>query len=186
MVFAIRRDPVAVELEGWFIYFAISESSPSDCMQEKSFFCRIRWVLGQTWRPTICCSGHVSAFYSFLLPTLDVFQWVCDITRLSTIIRCFFQVNRMCLGKRIHTHAHTHTHTPHFTVFLKIKTLICDPHLFGNFSGRSPAQQRVHSFGSCGSLGPSCVRQWEFLHPRVRLIQLAKTFSLISFYFQQW
>lgn len=123
VVFAIRRDPVAVELEGWFIYFAISESSPSDCMQEKSFFCRIRWVLGQTWRPAICCSYHVSAFYSFLLPTLDVFQWVCDITRLSTIIRCFFQVNMICLGKCIHTHAHTHTQTPHFTVIKTVKFL---------------------------------------------------------------
>lgn len=39
-----------------FIFFPISESSPSDCMQEKSFFCRIRWVLVETWRQATCHS----------------------------------------------------------------------------------------------------------------------------------
>lgn len=89
--------------------------------------------VGSTWHSAICCSYLVSAFYSFPLPTLDVFQLVCDITRLSAIIRCFFQVNIICLGKCVHTHRHTQT--PHFFFFMK--TLIwhsqtfperCPPH----------------------------------------------------------
>lgn len=57
------------------ISLPISESSPPDCMQEKSFFCRIRWVaVGSN-----AVSGHlllVPAFssYSHFHSSPDAFQ----------------------------------------------------------------------------------------------------------------
>lgn len=48
--------------------FPLAESSPSDCVQEKSFFCRIRWVLiaGDHLPPVYC-------LYSFFLFPLYMF-----------------------------------------------------------------------------------------------------------------
>ena len=57
-----------------FPSFPSKESSPSDCMQEKSFFCRIRWVRAHLHRGlfplTICLAG----FYSFVSLALNQCQ----------------------------------------------------------------------------------------------------------------
>lgn len=117
IVFGIQEALVAVELKGWFIYFGHFRVIAVWLHAGEVLLLPYQVGVGSTWRSAICCSYHVSVFYSFLLPTLDVFQWLCDITRLSTIIRCFFQVNIICLGKHAHTHRHTHTQTPHFASF---------------------------------------------------------------------
>lgn len=95
--------------------FTLSETSPSDCMQERSFFCRIRWVIVRSnivighLLPVPLCS-----FYSCFHSTLDVFQLVCDIICLWTVIRCFFQ------SSVIHIAVDAHTHTAYCTCPLNL------------------------------------------------------------------
>lgn len=57
-----------------------AESSPPDCMQEKSFFCRIRWVgVGSNTTSSHLLLVPVCCLYSYFHSSLDAFQLVCDI-----------------------------------------------------------------------------------------------------------
>lgn len=84
-------------------------------MQEKSFFCRIRWVgVGSDAVSGHLLPGPVCVLYSYFDSTLDAFQLDCDIIGVLTVIRCFFQANVIHLVRQTDTHTHvkhTWTHT---------------------------------------------------------------------------